>query len=215
MKNFLVKKVMPHLLFAFIFLAPLGANAQTPSGMASWLSHVLNWHTPLLSHVSNLLETRRDNVENTGVERNQLLNWRKGTISITSSPTVFDTDASSSPVLISYSLFKEKKASIIVELLSAENSLKASRSKLYTFIDATALQDNDMSELNTSLAQVDTDIIDADSAIQTFENYEPATSTSDLVDLKIPQSYFDVAISMIQTARNSLKSAISLTSSSI
>jgi hypothetical protein len=207
MNRFLLKKIAPLSFFIAILLAPLGANAQTSSGIGSWLSQIFGWHAPLLSHVSNLLETRIDNVENTGIERNQLLNWRKGTISI----------KDSSPVLISYSLFEEKKTSIIVELLSAENSLKASRSKLYAFIDATTLQGNDMGALNASLAQVDTDITDTDSAIQTFANYEPATtsSSSDLIDLKVPQGYLDAAIISIQAARDSLKSAISLTGNSL
>jgi hypothetical protein len=74
-----------------------------------------------------------------------------------------------------------------------------------------------MGALNASLAQVDTDITDADSAIQTFANYEPATmsSSSDLIDLKVPEDYLDAAIISIQATRDSLKSAISLTGSSL
>jgi len=207
MNRFLLKKIAPLSFFIAILLAPLGANAQTSSGITSWLSHIFNWQTPVINHLSNLFESRKDTVENNSLERNQLLDWRKGIVSF----------ASSSPVLVPYRLFEEKKASITDELLSAENGLKASRSKLYAFIDATTLQGNDMGALNASLAQVDTDITDTDSAIQTFANYEPATtsSSSDLIDLKVPEDYLDAAIISIQATRDSLKSAISLTGSSL
>jgi len=218
MNRFLLKKIAPLSFFIAILLAPLGANAQTSSGITSWLSHIFNWQTPVINHLSNLFESRKDTVENNSLERNQLLDWRKGIVSLsTSSKSINDSDASSSPVLVPYRLFEEKKASITDELLSAENGLKASRSKLYAFIDATTLQGNDMGALNASLAQVDTDITDTDSAIQTFANYEPATtsSSSDLIDLKVPEDYLDAAIISIQATRDSLKSAISLTGSSL
>lgn len=227
MQNFPIKKVALHLLFAFLFLAPLGTNAQTPSGGTNWLSHMFNWQIPLVNHLSNLFENRKDNVENNSIARNRLLDWRRGVISVnTSSPSITDSDASStsiinfdassSPMFIPAGLFEEKKTAIIVELITAKNSLRKNELELADFISNSTANGKDMSEADNILTKADGAIDNADKSINAFENYEPImASSSYLVDLKIPQSYLDTAIMDIQTARASLKSAIATTANSL
>jgi hypothetical protein len=113
-------------------------------------------------------------------------------------------------------LFEEKKSAIVIELVTADNSLKTSQSKLADFIANSTTSGKNMSVADNVLAKADGDIDNADKSINAFENYEPRiASSSDLVDLKIPQSYLDTAIIAIQTARASLKSAIAVAANSL
>lgn len=205
MINFPVKKAALYLFFAFLFLAPLGANAQTTSGIASWF----------ISHLSNLFEARKDTVESNSLERNQLLLWRRGIVSIDTSSSS-NVEASTSPVFISKDIFEEKRSAIVVELLTAENSLKTSESELADFIDNSTASGKGMNVADTILAEADVDIDNADQAISTFTNYNPSVaSSSDPIDLQAPQAYLEAAITAIQTAKASLQYAIDIAGSSI
>jgi hypothetical protein len=219
---FLEKTSLSVILGIACLIIPFGANAQAPSGITGWLSSIFNWQAPIVSHISDIFEARKDNVESNSIARDQLLDWRRGTVVIdasssdASSAYGADSGASSSPVFISYGLFEEKRSSIVVELMTAENGLENSASDLAGFIAGSAANGNDMSAARADLDQADADIDAAGQAIDAFENYEPDTaSSSAAVDLKVPQSYLEAAIAAIQTAKASLSSAIAATDSSL
>jgi hypothetical protein len=222
MVRFILKKATLYAIVVAACIAPLAASAQTASGITGWLSHLFNWQSPLISHVSALLDARKDTVESNSNARNQLLNWRRGIVSIdasssgsySSSPT--DGDASSSPLLIPYNLFEEKRSAIVIELVTAENSLRSNASDLANFISDSTASSNDMSTAQSALSMANSDIDSADEAISAFKDYEPnASSSSDLVNLQAPQSYLEAAITAIQMARAALKSAIAAAGSSL
>ena len=165
MKRSIFQKIaLPGVLVA-VFLAPLSANAQTSSGVVGWISHMLGWQTSLTSHISGLFEARKDNVESNGIARNQLLLWRRGIAQIDASSTNGSSsadialasstegasDASSSPVFIPLGLFNEKKSSIYIQLLSAENSLRSNESQLSSLVSAKAANGKDMSAAQKAL----------------------------------------------------------------
>jgi len=213
MKHSFLKK---SVIFAFslsALLLPLAANAEGASQSTGWLSNIFNWQ----KNLSGLFETRKDSVESNSIARDQLLNWRRGTISIDASTTnegslsAVDSLASSSPVFITYGLFEEKKAALVTELMATENSLRSDASALSGLIADKAAKGSDMSAANASLTEADADIDAAHSAIADFESYEQdAASSSGLVDLEVPQSYLTKAVAAIRTAKAALKSTIAL-----
>ena len=199
---------------------PLCANAETSSGIADWLSRIFSWQTPVINHVSDLFESRRDNLQNNSIERNQLLNWRRGIIpSETAStvPTVIfpsdtstsDITASSSPVFISESLFKEEKTVIVLKLTAIENGLNERTSQLAAFVASSSKDRADTGSTQAALLEAETDVDNANSAVTSFADYEPdTTSPSKMVDLQLPQAYLDAALRALHTAQVSLESAI-------
>jgi len=206
MSRFSTKNIALSVVLSLLFILPFNAHAQNSSGEFSWLTKIFNWNMPVVSHLTNLFEARKDTVESNSLERNQLLNWKRGIVSI----------ASSSPVLISASVFEQKRSLIVAELMTAENGLRSSRSKLADFIDNSQLGGDATSSVGDILVEADADISDVDSAIATFRDYEPVTaSSSDLIDLSLPQTYLNNAIMAIQRARASLKSAIAETGDSL
>jgi hypothetical protein len=226
----MIKKIVPLVFFTTVFLAPFSVYAQTTSGMTSWLSKIFNWKTPIVSRVSNIFEARKDNIESNNIARNRLLDWRQGVVPIdasssdisssTYSSSTISTDpgleASTSPILIPYNVFEEKRIAIATELMTAENDLKTDESDLADFISDSSANGNDMTAAQNTLDQADAYIDSSSRAIDTFINYEPVVASStDLIDLQIPQSYLDAAVTAIQNARDSLKSAISSTKSSL
>jgi len=213
MNHLLPKQIFLCTLLAALFLGPSVTDAQTSSVGASWLSKVFDWQSPLVGHISNLFETRKDNVESTSAERNRLIDWRRGNLLIetaTVSPALANgSDATSSPAAAPYSFFEERQKAISVELLSADNGLKASRSTLASFIKKSSTNGKDMSAAEAALAKADAAISIADSDVTAFQTYEPTPANpSDSIDLRVPQSDLDSAIAAINLARTALTSAI-------
>ena len=202
MNRFFIKRIVPFALAAALFV-PLCASAQSGSAKTSWLSQIFNWQKPLFG----LFQARKDNVQTNSIARTQLLDWRRGVAPIDAlSP---NAATSSSPVLIPYNVFQEKKTAIVIELVAAENSVKTSESNLSDFMANAAANGANTTAAQAFLLKASADIDDADSAISDFENYEPVVATaSGLVDLSVPQAYLQRAISDIQTAKASLKAAI-------
>lgn len=199
------------LALAVVFLAPAQASAAGWSGTANWLSQLFSWQAPTVSHFSNLFEARKDNVEDNSFERIQLLERRHAT----ASGTVDNFTASSSPVSIPADLFEEKRVAIVAELTSAVNALKTSRAELSDFIGRQAAEGDDISVAQSALADADADIGGAVDAVAVLANYEPIPDSSGLVDLTEAQSDLSAAVAAIQTARDSLKSAIAAAGDSV
>ena len=230
------KKIISSVFLVTVFLLPISASAQTTSGLTNWLSSIFNWQKPIIGRMSNLFEARKDSVENNNIERNRLLDWRRGVVPLDSSssdssssstttqlsyPATLSGDASTSPVFIPLNIFQEKKSAITVELFTALNSLETNAGDLADFIATGSTSGNDMTLAQNALDQANVDINNANQSIGDFENYEPdvasssIASSSDMVNLQVPQSYLDTATMAIRTAKDSLESAITAADNSL
>jgi hypothetical protein len=186
--------------------------AGTHSGWNGWLSGLFSWHVSLPGHLGDIFDARKDNLDSGSMERDQLLNERRSVLgNIAASTSAGYFSASTSPSTLSAALFEKKRATIVAELSIAAKGLETSKADLTDFIVRGAASGDDMGAAQNALAQADQDIAAANDAISALSAYEPiASSTSSMVDLTIPQSDLDDAISAIQTARDDLQSAIQL-----
>ena len=192
---------------------PGTAFAAGPWSGIGWFSQLFSWHVPVVSHVSSIFETRRDNVENNSVARNILLIRRHG--SMTASSSELYVAASTSPSFLPYSLFKQKKAAIVTELQSALDGLLKTRADLSNLINRSSADGADMTAAKADFAQADTDIQAAQDAVAVVMDYEPVitgnitgNATSTPIDLSPAETGLDAATTAIQTERADLEKVI-------
>jgi hypothetical protein len=191
-----------------IAIVPASAHADQGGSFGSWISDLFGWHVPLEGRVSDMVEARQDSVQDNGLERERLL------MSRSAAGTAGFSAASTSPSAMPAGLFREKRASIVLQLEEAVNGLKGTAVQLSGFISDAEGDGSDMTAAESALGQADGDVDAASAEVGTLAGYEPPAAADGTVDVSAAQGELDGAVSAIGTARDSLQSVIDIASAS-
>ncbi|MDE2188177.1 MAG: hypothetical protein KGJ35_00405 [Patescibacteria group bacterium] len=189
-------------------LSTATAHAASPHSIfGDWFSAVFNWHP--IGNVSNMLETRRDNVETGAAERNQMLISRKlfGSTNSTSwSGTGFASMTGS--LEIPKTVFDQEKTIITDKLIKAINVLASTSDRLSTFISTSEQNGNDMSVAQDALDKANTDVATLTQALSTFSSDEPTISSDGTVDASNAQNELNNLVYSYNVANADIESAL-------